>query len=45
MQGRNLRKLVLTFEYGQIPTIEISEFLCSPPDVLVTKTYIMAEVN
>jgi len=45
MQGRNIRKLVLTFKYDQIPTIEVSEFLCSPPDVLVTKTYTVTEVN
>jgi len=45
MQGRDIRKLVLTFEHGQIPTIEISEFLLSTPDVLVTKTYTVAEVN
>lgn len=45
MSGRNVRKLVLTFENNQIPTIEVQEFLHSAPDVLVTKTYTVTAVD
>lgn len=45
MEGRRVTKLVLTFESNKIPTIEVSEFLYSAPDVLVTKTYTVTEVN
>lgn len=45
MEGRRVTKLVLTFESNHIPTIEVSEFLHSAPDVLVTKKYTVTEVN
>lgn len=45
MEGRRVRKMVLTFESNQIPTIEVQEFLHSAPDVLVTKRYTVTEVN
>lgn len=45
MEGRRVRKMVLTFEANQIPTIEVSEFLHSAPNVLVTKKYTVVEVN
>lgn len=45
MEGRRVRKMVLTFESNHIPTIEVSEFLHSAPDVLVTKKYTVTEVD
>lgn len=45
LQGRSIKKLVFTLEQGLPPSIEVSEFLFSVPDVLVTKTYTVTEVN
>lgn len=45
MDGRLIRKMVLTFETGQVPIIEIEEFLKSESGVLVTRIYTVTEVN
>lgn len=45
LEGRRIEKMVLTFEVGQVPTIEVREFLNSESDVLVTRIYTVTEVN
>lgn len=45
LEGRRIEKMVLTFEVGQVPTIDVREVLNSESDVLVTRIYTVTEVN
>lgn len=45
MSDRDVQKMTVVLEKGRPPTIAVEEILSSIPDVLVTKTYTVVEVN